>query len=51
MSLFYVRSMNGSNFATPDNSGSVFPSSPAANYQVCHFKLKFETLLFSSLMT
>ena len=26
--------MNGSNFATPDNSGSVFPSSPAANYQV-----------------
>lgn len=27
------RSMNGSNFATPDNSGSVFPSSPAANYQ------------------
>ena len=32
--LFNHRSMNGSNFATPDNSGSVFPASPAANYQV-----------------
>jgi len=27
------RSINGSNFATPDNSESVFPASPAGNYQ------------------
>ena len=34
MRLNYSRSINGSNFATPDNSESVFPASPAGNYQV-----------------
>ena len=34
MKLNHSRSINGSNFATPDNSESVFPASPAGNYQV-----------------
>ena len=34
MKLNHSRSINGSNFATPDNSESVFPASPAGKYQV-----------------
>ena len=44
---FDRRSMNGSNFATPDNSGSVFPASPAANYQVSNTEDEFPYMQLS----